>query len=89
MGYRVKFGGKWIDSDSLPSVKENIPNVKEEVKQAVVEEVQATAFAYKKADISRMNVATLRELAKKEGIADAESMTGADIKRYLIEKYSL
>lgn len=42
-----------------------------------------------KTDINRMTTAELKELAEKEGIDGFEEMTGAELKKVLIEKYGL
>lgn len=44
---------------------------------------------YTKTDINRMSTAELKELAGKQGIDGAEEMTGADLKKELIEHYGL
>lgn len=44
---------------------------------------------YTKTDINRMPVSELRELAGKHGVEDPESMSGADLKEYLISKLGL
>lgn len=42
-----------------------------------------------KTDINRMPAAELKMLAAKHGVGDADSMTGAEIKKILIEKLAL
>lgn len=42
-----------------------------------------------KTDINRMTTAELKELAEKEEIEGFEDMTGAELKKVLIEKYGL
>ena len=44
-------------------------------------------FAYTKTEINRMSTADLKELAKENGIDD--SLSGAEIKKALIEKFEL
>ena len=44
-------------------------------------------FAYTKTEINRMSTADLKELAKENGIEDG--LTGAEIKKALIEKFEL
>lgn len=44
---------------------------------------------YTKTDINRMAAAELKELAGKQGIDGAEDMTGAELKKALIEHYGL
>ena len=44
---------------------------------------------YSKTDINRMPVAQLRELAGSNGINGADEMTGAELKKALIDAYGL
>lgn len=63
---------------SSVEIKDNkiIDEVKEEVK-------------YTKTDINRMSTSDLKSLAKNEGIKDADTLSGADLKKVLIEKFGL
>lgn len=63
---------------SSVEIKDNkiIDEVKEEVK-------------YTKTDINRMSTSDLKSLAKSEGIKDADTLSGADLKKVLIEKFGL
>lgn len=45
--------------------------------------------SYTKTEINRMSTAELQELAKKQGIENAESITGGELKKILIEKFEL
>lgn len=64
-------------------IKEETANV--EVPHNIVEEDNH----YTKTEINRMSTAELQELAGKEGIAGAEEITGAELKKLLIEKFGL
>ena len=44
---------------------------------------------YTKTEINRMSTAELQTLATENGIDGADSMTGADLKKVLIEKFGL
>ena len=44
---------------------------------------------YTKREITRMSTSDLQSLASEHGIADANEMTGADLKKVLIEKFGL
>ena len=44
---------------------------------------------YTKTEINRMSTAELKELATNEKIIGVENMTGADLKKVLIEKFEL
>lgn len=52
-------------------------------------ENEAEENHYTRTDINRMPVDELRKLAGETGISGAESMTGADIKKALIDALSL
>lgn len=54
------------------------------IPQTVNEEQQ-----YTKTDINRMSTAELKDLAKNVGFENTEEMTGADLKKNLIEFYNL
>ena len=44
---------------------------------------------YTKTEINRMSTSELQDLALNSGVADAKSMTGAELKKLLIEKFEL
>ena len=44
---------------------------------------------YTKTIINRMSTSELQELAKEQGIENAEEATGAELKKVLIEKFGL
>lgn len=77
--YKVKYKGKWY----LPG--EEIP---EETKTVVKEEVPETT-GYTKTEINRMSTADLQKLAAEQGVAGAEEISGAELKKILIEKFGL
>jgi len=56
-----------------------IPEVKEE--KPKVEEKQVT-----RADIMKMNAATVKAFAKEQGLDDVDEKSGAELKRILIDK---
>ena len=64
-------------------ITEPSPKVEEkpEVKNEVVEEKKVT-----RADIMKMNVATVRAYAESQGIKGANAMSGAELKRILGDK---
>ena len=51
--------------------------------------VEDNKVSYTKTDINRMSTAELQELAKTEGIENAENITGGELKKILIEKFEL
>ena len=57
--------------------------------EEVPKDKQGASFAYTKTDINRMSTADLQALASENGIANADSFSGADLKSMLIEKFNL
>lgn len=56
----------------------------EDKKETVSEE-----YEYTKTDINRMPINELKELATKKGIENADDLTGAELKKILIDKFGL
>lgn len=75
--YKVKHKGKWY----LPG--ENVPDEEEE------KTFSDTNSLYTKTEINRMSTADLQALATEQGIADADEISGADLKKILIQKFNL
>lgn len=71
--YTVKFNGKWYKAG-------------EEIEEA---QTVSSSFNYTKTDINRMSTADLQTLAKEQGIGGAELLSGAELKKLLIEKFNL
>lgn len=77
--YKVKYKGKWylpgeeISEETVTEVKEEIPE----------------ETAYTKTEINRMSTADLQKLATDYGISGAEEISGAELKKILIEKFGL
>lgn len=60
------------------------------VKDVVKEpETKTGSFNYNKTEINRMPTADLQKLAAEYGIENAEKISGADLKKLLIEKFGL
>ena len=57
----------------------NAPEIKEE----------STEVKYTKTEINRMSTAKLKEVAKLNGVEDADDMTGGELKKVLINKFGL
>ena len=74
---------KELSSKKNKQGKPLIEKIDDEVKQNEEEKV------YTKREISRMPLSELKELAKTEGLFGVDEMTGADIKKILIEKFNL
>ena len=73
-GYTMKRNGKWYKAgDEVP-------------------EINAPAFSdsrYTKTDINRMSVSDLRQIVMSTGVENADIMTGAEMKEYLINLFGL
>lgn len=74
---------KELSSNKNKQGKPLIEKIDDEVKQNEEEKV------YTKREISRMPLSELKGLAKAEGFFGVDEMTGADIKKILIEKFNL
>lgn len=75
---------KELSSNKNKQGKPLIEKIDDEVEQN--DEEKKT---YTKREISRMPLSELKELAKLEGLFGVDEMTGADIKKILIEKFNL
>lgn len=75
---------KELSSNKNKQGKPLIEKIDDEVEQN--DEEKKT---YTKREISRMPLSELKELAKSEGLFGVDEMTGADIKKILIEKFNL
>ena len=71
----MKMNGKWYKAG-------------EEISLAKPQE-EAKQNQYTKTEINRMTTAELQELALENDIDGAEQMTGAELKKVLIEKFGL
>ena len=71
----MKMNGKWYKAG-------------EEISLAKPQE-EAKQNQYTKTEINRMTTAELQELALENNIDGAEQMTGAELKKVLIEKFGL
>ena len=77
--HKVKYNGKWyLPGETIPEgtfVKETTEKI--------------DAVSYTKTEINRMSTADLKALAGNENISDVSKMTGAEIKKSLIEHFGL
>ena len=60
-----------------------------EIKDNKITDEVKEEVKYTKTDINRMSTSDLKSLAKSEGIKDADTLSGADLKKVLITKYGL
>lgn len=70
-----------IDGKVVGKVKEDVIEITDE---EVIKENQFT-----KTEINRMSTAELKEVAKLNGVKDADNMTGGELKKVLIDKFGL
>lgn len=70
-----------IDGKAVGKVKEDVIEITNE---EVIKENQFT-----KTEINRMSTAELKEVAKLNGVKDADDMTGGELKKVLIDKFEL
>lgn len=100
--HRVKFNGVYYEAGQNVPIEEIKAENKENTKpqstlETRAEEVEKgrnaqkliTSDGYTKTEINRMSTAELKKLSKEQGIDNAEEMTGADLKKVLIEKFGL
>ena len=71
--HTIKCGGKWYKAG------DNMPESNS----------LASPVGYTKTDINRMSTADLQKLAGEKGIENADSFSGADLKKMLIELLNL
>ena len=82
----MKYNGQYYPAGADVPVGDN--SVKEVVEKDVKSIVEKQP-QYTKTEINRLSTAELKSLALKQGIDNAEEMTGADLKKVLIEKFGL
>lgn len=70
-----------IDGKVVGKVKEDVIEI---TNDEVIKENQFT-----KTEINRMSTAELKEVAKLNGVEDADDMTGGELKKVLIDKFGL
>ena len=63
--------------------------IEDDFAQYMNEPVESEEVTYTKTEINRMSTADLRKLAKDKEISGADEMTGAELKKVLIEKFGL
>lgn len=84
-GHLVKYNGQYYPAGADVPVGDNsVKEVVEDAKPIVEKQTD-----YTKTEINRLSTAELKQLAKKQQIDGAESMTGSDLKKVLIEKFGL
>lgn len=74
--YKVKYNGKWY------APGEDVPEKSET-------QDEKSGVPYTKTDINRMSVSDLRQIVMSTGVENADIMTGAEMKEYLINLFGL
>ena len=89
--HQVKYNGKYYPAGTdVPVGEKAVENKKEDdFAQYMNEPVESGEVTYTKTEINRMSTADLRKLAKDKEISGAEEMTGAELKKVLIENLGL
>lgn len=82
-GTDVPVGGKPVEDKKAEKQKED------DFSQHMNPPIEETEVAYTKTEINRMSTAELKSLAIENGIDGADEMTGAELKKVLIEKFGL
>lgn len=79
-GHMIKRYGKYYAAgEDVPDLEETEPGFSEPQSQP----------QYTKTDINRMPTADLKAFAKERGVQNAEEMTGAELKKVLIDMLDL
>ena len=89
--HQVKYNGKYYPAGIVVPVGEQSVENKniEDFSKHMNPPVETDGNSYSKTEINRMSILDLKKLAKKQGIKGTEEMTGADLKKALIEKFGL
>lgn len=86
--YIVNKNGIWYEAGE--DVPENNSKEAEESASSFSENTNLPAEkSYTKTEINRMSTADLQKLASEQGFDKAEEISGADLKKMLIEKFGL
>lgn len=81
----VKVNGKWFYAgQKITGVEKSTSDFSQYMNPPETEEDK-----YTKTDINRMSTAELKTFAKEHEVDNAEEMTGAELKKVLIEKLGL
>ena len=82
-GTDVPVGGKPVEDKETEKTK------KDDFSQYMNHPEETKEIKYTKTEINRMSTAELKSLAIENGIDGADEMTGADLKKVLIEHFKL
>lgn len=88
--YIVNKNGVWYPAGTDVPVGENTNEKKEDDFSKYMNPPEKTSeINYTKTDINRMPLAELKDVANSNGIVGADEMTGAELKKALIEHFEL
>lgn len=82
-GAEVPEGAKSVENKKIAETKET------DFSQFMNPPEEKAEVSYTKTDINRMSTSELRDLAKSNGVANAADITGAELKKILIEMLNL
>ena len=82
-GHKVKYNGKWyMPGEKIAEVEKSASSFSENANLSAEK-------SYTKTEINRMSTAELQALALENGVDGSNEMTGAELKKVLIEKFGL
>lgn len=89
--HQVKYNGKYYPAGiDVPVGEQSVENKKnEDFSKHMNPPVETDGNSYSKTEINKMSILDLKKLAKKQGIKGTEEMTGAELKKVIIEKFGL
>lgn len=77
---KTKYKGKWyMPGEEVPEEKSQVPS----------DFMNPPNITYTKTEINRMSTADLQKLATEQGIENAQTTSGAELKEILIAKFNL
>lgn len=86
----IRAVSKAVNSTALTSVKnENADDFSQYMNPPIESGQSEITSDYTKSTIQHLTTAELKDLAAKEGLADAENKTGGELKKELIEHFNL
>ena len=86
----VKHNGKYYPAGTdVPVGGKPVEDKKDDFSQYMNKQEETKEIEYTKTEINRMSTAELKSLAIENGIDGADEMTGADLKKLLIEYFKL
>lgn len=87
--HSVKVNGVWYRAGEEIAPAKTETQKKNDFSQYMNLPEESTEAPYTKTEINRMSTAELKEVAKLNGVEDADEMTGGELKKVLIDKFGL